>query len=325
VPPYSLGLVIGKFYPPHRGHRLLIETALAQSESLTILVCGRPGEVPDGALRADWLRELFPTARVRLVRDIYYGHDEDSQLWAQLTIGWLGGAPDAVFTSENYGEAYAKFLGCVHIEVDKSRERVPISGTRVRQNPMVNWEFLDAPVRQYYARRVVVLGAESTGTTTLARDLAARFRTKWVPEYGREYCELFWTGEDYPWQSREFTLIAAEQQRREDAAARVCDGLLICDTDAWATRLWHHRYLGTFSPAVDAIANDNPPHQYILTGDEIPFVQDGIRDGETIRHAMHAHFEEELSRQTVPWVAVRGTPQQRLEQAVGVIKAAFGI
>lgn len=325
MPPYPLGLVIGKFYPPHRGHRLLIETALEGSESLTILVCGRPGETPDGALRADWLRELFPSARVRLVRDIYYGHDADSQLWAQLTIGWLGRAPDAVWTSENYGEAYAKFLGCQHIEVDSLRERVPISGTRIRENPLANWEFLEAPVRGYYARRVVVLGAESTGTTTLAGDLAARFRTDWVPEYGREYCELFWTDEDYPWQSREFTLIAAEQQRREDAAARACNGLLICDTNAWATRLWHHRYLGTFSPAVNAIAADNPPHQYILTGDEISFVQDGIRDGETIRHAMHAHFEEELARQSVPWVTVRGTRQERLEKAVSAIKSAFEV
>ncbi len=316
----NLGLVVGKFYPPHRGHRLLIETALARSESLTILVLARPDETPSGVTRADWLREMFPAARVRLIPDVYYGHDDDSQLWAQLTIGWLGRAPDVVFTSERYGEPYAHFLGCQHIEVDLSRVTVPISGTRVRADPLGNWEFLDPPVREYYARRVVVLGAESTGTTTLSHDLAAHFGTLWVPEYGREYCEQFWTGEDYPWHTREFTLIAAEQARREDEAARRCNGLLICDTNAWATRLWHHRYLGSFSPAVNAIAALKRPDFTILTGDEIPFVQDGIRDGETIRHAMHAHFEDELARQTVPWALVRGTRQERLAEAVSLIE-----
>lgn len=317
---WPLGLVIGKFYPPHRGHRLLIETALARAQALTIIVCGRPGENPEGALRAEWLRELFPQARVLLISDIYYGHDDDSQLWAQLTRGWLGRSPDVVFTSEHYGQNYARFLGCDHVEVDLSRVQVPISGTRVRADPLANWEFLDAPVRAYYAKRVVVLGAESTGTTTLAQDLAERFEAPWVPEYGREYCEQFWTGENYPWQSREFTLIAAEQLRRENEAARSCNGLLICDTDAFATRLWHWRYLGHFSPSVDAIAASQRPDLYLLTGDEIPFVQDGIRDGESIRHAMHAHFEQELSAGNVPWHVLRGSRAGRLEAATHLVE-----
>ncbi len=317
---WSLGLVIGKFYPSHRGHRFLIETALSRVEALTIIVCGRPGEIPEGALRAEWLRELFPQARVLLISDIYYGHDDDSQLWAQLTRGWLGRAPDVVFTSEHYGQHYARFLECDHVQVDLSRIQVPISGTRVRADPKANWEFLDAPVRGYYAKRVVVLGAESTGSTTLAQDLATHFNTAWVPEYGREYCEQFWTGEDYPWQSREFTLIAAQQLHRENEAARACNGLLICATDAFATRLWHHRYLGHFSPAVDAIAASQRPSLYLLTGDEIPFVQDGIRDGEAIRHQMHAHFVQELSAGSVPWHLLRGGRNERLETAIALVE-----
>ena len=317
---WPLGLVIGKFYPPHLGHRLLIETALSRVESLVIIVCGRPGERPEGALRAEWLREMFPSARVLLINDIYYGHDDDSQLWAQLTRGWLGRSPDVVFTSEYYGPNYTRFLECEHVEVDLSRAQVPISGTRVRADPLGNWGFLDAPVRGYYAKRVVVVGAESTGSTTLAQDLAERFQAPWVPEYGREYCEQFWTGEDYPWQSREFTLIAAEQLHRENEAARACNGLLICDTDAFATRLWHHRYLGRFSPSVDAIAASSRPDLYLLTGDEIPFVQDGIRDGESIRHAMHTHFEQELSAGNVPWHLLRGSRNERLEAASALVE-----
>ena len=321
---WPFGLVIGKFYPPHRGHRLLIETALSRADFLTIIVCGRPGEAPEGARRADWLRELFPLARVLLINDIYYGHDDDSELWALLTKGWLGRAPDVVFSSEHYGTNFAHFLGCDHVEVDLPREQVPISGTRVRADPLGNWEFLDAPVRGFYAKRVVVLGAESTGTTTLSRELAAHFGAPWVPEYGREYCEKNWTGEDYPWQEREFTLIAAEQLRRENEAARESSGLVICDTDAFATRLWHHRYFGHFSPVVDAIAASQRPDLYLLTGDEIPFVQDGLRDGESIRHQMHAHFEAELRAQSVPYYLLRGSREERLSKAVALVEAMSG-
>ncbi|RYX83258.1 histidine kinase [bacterium] len=317
---WPVGLVIGKFYPPHRGHRFLIETALSRVEHLHIMVCGRPGEKPEGALRADWLREMFPQAKVWLINDIYYGHDDDSEMWAYLTTSWLGRAPDVVFTSEHYGQPFTQCLGCEHVEVDMARVQVPISGTRVRAAPLSNWEFLDAPLRQYYAKRVVIVGAESTGSTTLAQDLAERFNTMWVPEYGREYCENFWTGEDYVWQSREFTLIAAEQLRRENEAARACNGLLICDTDAFATRLWHRRYMGNFSPAVDAIAASHRPDLYLLTGDEIPFVQDGIRDGEAIRHEMHEHFVQELSAGDVPWHLLRGSREERLEAAVKLVE-----
>jgi len=69
------------------------------------------------------------------------------------------------------------------------------------------------------------------------------------------------------------------QQADEDAAAR----LLICDTDALATSIWHERYFGTTSREVARLAAARSYALYILTGDDIPFVQDGIRDGQHIR------------------------------------------
>jgi HTH-type transcriptional repressor of NAD biosynthesis genes len=317
---WCTGLVIGKFYPPHRGHRLLIETALSRCQTLHLIVCGKDGEVPNGDLRASWLREMFPSARVILIDDTF-GRDDDSAYWAQLTVEWLGRAPDVVFTSEHYGEPYSKFLGCEHVCVDLSRGTVPISGTQVRAHPLAHWTFLDAPAHAFYAKRVVVLGAESSGTTTLASDLAAHFQTLWVPEYGREYCETHWAGWNYAWRSEEFAPIAGEQTRREELAARECNRVLICDTDAFATRLWHWRYFGTFSPEVDAIAAARKqPDLCLLTSPDIPFVQDGWRDGENIRAAMHLKFIEELNQQRVPWHLVRGGREARLRKAVELVE-----
>jgi NadR type nicotinamide-nucleotide adenylyltransferase len=314
------GVVIGKFYPPHRGHKYLIDTAAARVAHLTVLVCGKPEQLLPGELRAAWLREAHPDVTVLAIDDYY--PDDDSQLWAELTIGWLGARPDVVFTSEGYGERYAHFLGCRHVSVDPARLAVPCSGTAVRADPLAMWGYLEPPVRGYLAKRVCVVGAESTGTTTLARALAAHYRTTWVPEYGREYSEArLARGDTSDWRADEFTHIAVEQCRMEDSAARESNGLLICDTDAFATSIWHRRYLGRRSPAVEAIADSRRHDLYLLTGDEIPFVQDGTRDGEHIRHWMHDAFVEELERTGREYMLVRGSREERLAHAVAAIEA----
>lgn len=307
------GLVVGKFYPFHSGHAYLIETALKHSDQVVVLVVDRSTQVFPGEERANWIREIFPQVDVRVVLDIE--NDDDSKLWAEYTIDMLGYAPDTVFTSEDYGTAYAQFLGAKHFLVDKERTTIPISGTKVRENPYHVWEFLSKPVRASLARRIAILGAESTGTTTLARALAQHFHTVWVPEFGRFYSEGKTTS-DTAWETEEFVHIAKTQSDLEDELARFADKLLICDTNAWATRLWHERYLGKLDPAVDAIANRRHYDLVILTGDEIPFEQDGLRDGEHIRHAMQGRFREVLESEGIPFVLLSGDREERLKKAI---------
>lgn len=316
---FSHGVVIGKFYPPHKGHEYVMQTALDQCERVTIIVCDREGQDPHAKMRADWIAEVFPQAIVCTTPDDL--PDDDSCAWAQRTIEILGATPDAVFTSESYGDPYAHELGCVHVSVDPARVHVPISGTRVRENPLIQWEFLSAPVRAHYAKRIVVLGAESTGTTTLAKDLADHFHTTWVPEYGRLYSEAkLMDVNANVWTTDEFTHIARTQTEMENQLARVCNKVLICDTDAFATSVWHERYMEIRSKAVEEIADKTSHTLYILTGDEIPFVQDGTRDGEHIRHWMHNRFMERLTETRRPFIVVRGSREERLKQAIEAIE-----
>lgn len=118
-----------------------------------------------------------------------------------------------------------------------------------------------------------------------------------VPEHGREYSISKQQRGEQLWNSDEFLLIANEQTRCENEAARFCSRILICDTNAFATRLWHRRYMESFSPELDEFAKSSRANLYILTGDEIPFVQDGLRDGEHIRHEMHRWFVNHLEKQ----------------------------
>lgn len=314
------GLVVGKFYPPHRGHKRLIDAATAAADRVHVIVCDRPGEDPPAGRRAEWLREIHPAATVHVIEDRY--DPDDSPVWAAVCRRLLGFTPDVVFTSEEYGDRFAACLGCRHVLVDKARTAVPVSGTAVRADPLACWDFLEPPVRGHYAKRVVLIGAESTGKTTLAADLAAALGTTWVPEYGREYwVDKMARGEPNTWRTEEFAAIAREQCRREDAAARECNRVLVCDTDAFATRVWHHRYLGCWSPAVDAIAADHRrPDLYLLTDIATPFVQDGTRDGELIREAMHRTFAEQLAAHRRPFVAVTGSRAERAALAVAAVE-----
>jgi len=160
------GLIVGKFYPPHRGHKYLIDYGTARVEHLTVIVCQRPGEDPPGPERARWLAEIHPQVRVILIDDVY--DEKDARVWAENSIRFLGYRPDVVFSSEDYGDEFAMHLGCLHELVDKGRIAMPVSGTAVRADPFAHWQFLDPPVRAWYAFRVVLGGAESTGKTTLA-------------------------------------------------------------------------------------------------------------------------------------------------------------
>ncbi len=318
---FDRGVCIGKFYPPHRGHSLLIETALDACRNLTVIVCERPEDTIPGRLRAAWLAELHPTADVRVIDDRY--DEKDSRVWAENTIRWLGSPPDAVFTSEEYGPRYAALMGAQHVMVDPARERVACRASEIRRDPYRHWQCLTPPVRAWYAKRVCVLGAESTGTTTLAAALAQRLHTSWVEEYGREYTyEKLARGES-EWRAEEFAWIACEQQRRENDAARQANRVVICDTNAFATVLWQRRYLGAPTQDVVEIANRDRCDLYLLTGDEIPFVQDGIRDGEAIRHAMHGWFEETLRSQDAPWLLLRGSHEERMTASLAAIKELF--
>ncbi len=318
---FESGVVIGKFYPPHRGHSLLIETAASQCRRLTVLVCGKPEQTMPLAVRVACLREIHPDVEVIPVEDTI--DDDDTLGWAAFTVSILGGVPDAVFTSEDYGEPYARAMGSTHVMVDRRRVAVPCSGTMIRERPLEHLEWLAPCVRAYYIKRVCTIGAESTGTTTLAEALAEHYQTAWVPEYGREYCERKWPDGDYTdeWATAEFAHIAAEQSRREERAARTANKVLFCDTDAFATTIWHERYLGGRSPEVEEIAARRPADLYLLTGDEIPFEQDGWRDGEHIRHWMHRRFEEDLAATGRRWELLRGPHNERLARAIALVDA----
>ncbi|AZG46454.1 AAA family ATPase [Gordonia insulae] len=318
-------LVLGKFYPLHIGHDHLIRSAIRSADSVTVQVIGSVVESIPVATRETWVREVHPTVRVVSAVDETPIDFDSPELWdahVRVISGLLDEPVDAVFTGDGYGAELARRLDATWVPVDRMLN--PVSGTAVRDDLVGRWHDLSATVRGDLARRIVILGAESTGTTTLARALADAMSTAWVPEYGREYSVTRPGGPRAPWRSDEFDLIVERQLRAERAAARRSPTpVVICDTDVLATGVWHERYLGFTSPSVTAAAADHRPLHYILTGDEIPFVDDGTRDGELLRHSMQRRFRQVLGAQTTPWIEVTGSVTQRLAALTPVIDAAL--
>ncbi|GCE77760.1 AAA family ATPase [Cellulomonas biazotea] len=322
------GLVIGKFYPPHAGHLALVRAAQARCDRVTVQVLGSSQESLPAEVRAGWLRDELPGAHVVAGLDdepVDYASETAWRAHTTIIEDLLDAPVDALFSSDGYGEELARRLGARWVQVDPDRRGTPVSARAVRADPAAYWWALPAPVRSWFVRRVVVLGAESTGTTTLAEALTAHLGLPTVAEFGREWSEVRPGGFTAPWHTAEFDLIAREQARVEDdAAARTPVPLLVCDTDVLATALWHERYVGTASPSVRALAARRVPDLYVLTGDEIPFVQDGLRDGEHVRHAMQDRFRAVLAERHAaggaPWVEVRGDPASRLDQALALVE-----
>ncbi|MDO5099622.1 MAG: AAA family ATPase [Corynebacterium sp.] len=323
---YQSGIVAGKFYPPHAGHHLLIDTALSSCEHVDVLVVDNPEYRIDAATRAAWLRAAHPAAHIHIIADI--GLDDDSRAWAAHAMQFLRYKPDVVFSSEAYGPTWAHYMGAEHVMVDHNRDQHQISGTQVRADIFGNWRRLHPAVRAGLAARIVVVGAESTGTTTLAQALANRLRVPWVPEIGRDYTysmQSFFPeqAQGYQWTDEDFHRIGRLQQQYEREVAAASDGVIVCDTNAWATTLWQRRYLGYTTDEMRTIAADCRADLYILTGDEIPFVQDGIRDGEHIRHDMHQWFLAELSAMATPMIQVRGSVEERIAAVLPMVEQAI--
>ncbi|MGW4032246.1 AAA family ATPase [Streptomyces sp. NPDC004838] len=345
---YRHGLVLGKFYPPHAGHHHLVATAADRCERLTVLVCAASVESIPLADRVAWLREVHPGPGVRVVGavdDIPVNRD-DPAIWDAHMAVFRTAVPepvDAVFTSEEYGDELARRFGAESVCVDLRRSLFPVSGTAVRKDPVGCWDFLRPPVRAALTRRVVVLGAESTGTTTMARALTDHYRgrggvwarTRCVPEYGREFSEeklarlragrptADWS--DVAFSSDEFPVIARRQTEREDEAARTGSPVLICDTDAFATTIWHERYMGGVNEEVGRIAARGQRHLWLLTDhQDVPFEDDGLRDGEELRPWMTGRFAAELARTGRRTVHLTGSHERRLSTAVAAVDELLG-
>ena len=167
-------------------------------------------------------------------------------------------------------------------------------------------------------KRVVLIGAESTGKTTLAEGLAAHYETVWAPEYLRAFVE-----EKGALPEPGDTLLIAQRHRaQEEALARRAHRLLVYDTDLISTCVYSRYYFGACPPVVERWSYERSADLYLLTDTDLPWTADpGQRDGPDVRAALHALFQRELEERGVPYARVSGSLEERMETAIEAIDA----
>lgn len=316
------GFLLGKFMPPHGGHQLLCETARALVDELTILVCWLPDDPIPGPVRLGWMRELFPDCRVvghdAVVPQLPGEHPDFWQIWHDIIVAAHPEPIDIVFASEPYGARLAADVGARFVPIDPDREGAAISGSAVRADPWRHWAHLPPPVRGHYARTICLHGPESSGKSTLARQLAAHFETDFAPEYGRTWCATH----SNDLSRDDLHLIARAQDAMATSLRRRCNRRLILDTDPLMTSVWSEMFFGARDPWFASW--HDPADLYLLLDVDLPWIDDGTRmfGGETDRARFFALCGAELDRRGVRWAKVDGIGEVRRENALIAIANA---
>jgi NadR type nicotinamide-nucleotide adenylyltransferase len=171
-------------------------------------------------------------------------------------------------------------------------------------------------------KKIVIIGPESTGKSTLCKQLAAHYNTLWVQEYAREY--LLQHGMNYTYE--DLLTIAKGQLAGEEAAvekllAAGTNSLLFIDTDMYVMKVWCEF---VFDNCHQWILNHIAEQQYdlyLLCNTDLPWVKDELREYPDLptRDRLYHIYKEIMVNQPVPWADISGTDEERLKRAVEAV------
>lgn len=318
------GLTLGKYAPFHRGHQLVIETALAEVDELVVLIYDTPVTEVPLSVRARWIRTLYPSVTVIECWDgpdgsatgRAYEIEEENYILRQLA----GRKITHFYCSEYYGEHVSRALGAVDRRVDPARQRVPISATAIRQDPWRHRGMLDPRVHADLITRVVMVGAMSTGKSTLVEALARHYGTTFASEYGRDY----WTEHqvDRRIGLEDFDVITRGHLEREDRAARDANRYLFVDTNAVTTYMYCLDYHGRPTPFLERVALENAARYdlWFLCEDDIPYDDTWDRSGPQKRAVFQKQIVADLLDRRIPFIPLRGSLEARMATVIRVLE-----
>lgn len=165
--------------------------------------------------------------------------------------------------------------------------------------------------------KIVLFGPESTGKTTLSKQLARHYNSVWVREYAREYLQDKWNNERKTCEPKDLLPIAIGQMKLENELAQKTNSVLICDTDLLETKVYSEAYYnGTCDPILETYALKNSYDLYFLTYIDTPWEADDLRDKPNERKRMFNAFETALKTYNKPYILLKGNKAERLKLAI---------
>lgn len=339
---YKVGMYGGSFDPLHIGHIHDIIRAASMCEELYVMISWCEGrESVSKELRYRWILnnvKHLNNVKIMLVEDKAVSKEEynTDYYWekgAEDIKNMIGKPLDAVFCGTDYlGSNRFESLYSPESEVIYfDREEVPISSTEIRFDVYENWQYIPPISRPYYAKKVLVVGGESTGKSTLVQNLAIAYNTNFVREVGRDTCEIA-GGEDFMNVSDLYENLLRQKTLEMDALMN-CNKLLFIDTDAITTKFYSEFLLTDIEERekcgalADAITKINDFDLVLFLEPTVEFVQDGTRN-EKIKEDRLKYsnqIKELFDKANIEYVCIDGDYLERFNKAKEIIKEKFNI
>ena len=310
------GLVIGKFIPLHQGHIALIRFAASQCDELILSMTYAVNDPIPGPLRFEWIKEEFKAnknIRPEITPDDF---DDESIPLSQRLPRWAEflskrfGKIHVIFSSEEYGDSLAEYLGVVHVSFDHDRKLFPVSATLIREKPFRYWDFIALPARSYFVKKICFYGPESTGKSTLAKRMAEIYHTEFVPEVSREIID----SNDFS--VEDIVRIGHAQTERVQMKTKSANKLLFCDTDLITTEIYCRHYLKEVPSILFDLEKMITYDRYFLFDTSVPWVADGLRDLGDRRDEMFEVFRNELEKRKIEYEIIQGSFTEREAQVI---------
>lgn len=335
---YKLGMYGGSFNPLHLGHvNNIIEASNLCEKLYLVLSYSESRAEIDHHERLRWLKRItndMPHVEVIEVEDFDDG--KDSYNWEKGKddiLAQINGQLDVVFCGDDYQNTnrFENLYPNQKIHYF-SRSLIDISSTEIRNNPFQYFEFLPNEVKPYYTKKIVIIGTESCGKSTLVRNLAKIYNTNFVPELGREICDA--SGGIDNMLPSDFVQILIRHKALELEAVKTANKVLFIDTEAMIT-LYYLRLLfeGTkadINPVLrlgSAISDLNQDYFYIFLEPDVKWIQDGTRTyGEDeIRIKNNKLLKAMLKEQGINYVTITGDYGERYQKVRTLINKLLGI
>lgn len=339
---YQVGMYGGSFDPLHIGHIHDMIRAAAMCEELYIMISWCEGrESTSKELRYRWIynhTRHLPNVKIIMIEDKavskdVYNTDFYWEKGARDIKRIIGKKIDAVFCGSDYKgtnrfeSLYAPESEVVYFD----RSEVPISSTELRFDVYENWQYIPPICRPHYVKRVLVVGGESTGKSTLVENLAIAYNTAFVREIGRDTCDVA-GGEEYM-NADDLYENLLRQKTEEIEAAKHSNRIMFIDTDAMTTKFYSGFLLEDMDEQkrcdnlADAIAAINRFDLILFLEPTVDFVQDGTRSEEIAAH--RKKYSEEIKQllreQKMEFFTIDGDYLERFNRAKELIEAHFGI
>lgn len=168
-------------------------------------------------------------------------------------------------------------------------------------------------------RRVAILGAESTGKTTLARLLASHFNTVWVEEYARNYMQQNKTN----YSANTIIEIAKKQLQKEEESCSKATEFIFIDTEFIIAKGWCEDVFGFCPTWINNQISEHRYDLYLLTDNNLPWIADPVRVNPERRDYFFTQYKNLLELNKLNYEIITGNEEDRLTNGINAIRKHF--